>query len=60
MAAIRHTIGALEEGRDPGADLDDLVALLDVRDGEYVAFTRMLVKKHMSVYLKTLDLDHLD
>jgi len=56
MAAIRHTVSALEARRDPGADLDDLLTLLDAREGAYVAFTRMLVRKHMAPYLETLGL----
>lgn len=55
LAAIRHTIAALESGRDPGADLDDLVAFLDPKEA-YVAFSRMLVHKHMCQYLSQLGL----
>lgn len=57
MAAIRHTIAALEAGSDPGLDLDDLLSMLDRRKGAYVAFTRMLVRKHMEPYLKSLGLE---
>lgn len=57
LAAIRHTVSALEAGHDPGADLDDLVSMLDRRDGAYVAFTRMLVRKHLGPYLQSLNLD---
>lgn len=57
LAAIRHTISALEAGNDPGADLDDLVSMLDRREGAYVAFTRMLVRKYLSPYLQSLNLD---
>ena len=53
MAAIRHTVVALEGGRDPGADLDDLVTLLSPKEA-YVAYTRMLVSKHMGSYLSAL------
>lgn len=55
MAAIRHTVSALEEGRDPGADLDDLVTLLSPQEA-YVAYTRTLVKTYMGNYLKALGL----
>ncbi|UUY07705.1 hypothetical protein LRS11_18070 [Pseudomonas sp. J452] len=55
MAAIRHTVAALEEGRDPGADLDDLLTLLSPQEA-YVAFTRMLVRKYMGAYLEGLGL----
>lgn len=56
LAAIRHTIAALEAGTDPGADLDDLVAFLDPKEA-YVAFSRALVHKHMCKYLSELGLD---
>lgn len=55
MAAIRHTVLALEEGRDPGADLDDLLGLLSPTEA-YVAFTRTLVRTHMGAYLEGLGL----
>ncbi|MNN99237.1 hypothetical protein D3C81_2188260 [compost metagenome] len=46
---------ALEGHREPGADLEDLVAFLDPKEA-YVAFSRMLIHKHMSKYIKTLGL----
>lgn len=55
LAAIRHTVNALEERRDPGADLEDLVAFLDPSEA-YVAFSRMLIHKHMSQYVASLGL----
>ncbi|RMO89916.1 hypothetical protein ALQ32_01383 [Pseudomonas syringae pv. tagetis] len=58
MAAIRHTVSALEAGIDPGADLDDLITMLHPKEA-YVAFTRMLVRKYMAPYLVSLDLDAL-
>lgn len=54
-AAIRHTVGALEGGRDPGADLEDLVAFLDPKEA-YVAFSRMLIYKYMNRYITDLNL----
>lgn len=56
MAAIRHIVNALEAGNDPGADLDDLVRMLEPTE-PYVAFTRFLVKEHLGNYLESLDLD---
>lgn len=58
MTAIRHTVSALESGIDPGADLDDLIALLNPKEA-YVAFARSLVRTHMGPYLASLELDHL-
>lgn len=58
MAAIRHTVAALEAGHDPGADLDDLVAFMHPHEA-YVALTRSLVKTHLSQYLHSLGLDQL-
>ena len=55
IAAIRHTIAALEEGRDPGTDLDDLLTLLSPKEA-YVAYTRTLVRTHMSAYIEALGL----
>lgn len=55
MAAIRHTVSALEQGRDPGADLDDLVTLLSPQEA-YVGYTRTLVRTHMKDYLDALGL----
>ena len=55
IAAIRHTIAALEEGRDPGTDLDDLLTLLSSKEA-YVAYTRTLVRTHMSAYIVALGL----
>jgi len=55
IAAIRHTIAALEEGRDPGTDLDDLLTLLSSKEA-YVAYTRTLVRTHMSAYIEALGL----
>jgi len=55
MTSIRHTLEALEQGRDPGIDLDDLLALLSPGE-EYVAFTRFLVRLHMRAYLSRLGL----
>lgn len=52
-AAIRHIIAALEDGRDPGADLDDLRALLEPSE-PYVAFTRHLVSQSLRPYLAQL------
>ncbi|VVM76589.1 hypothetical protein PS664_02066 [Pseudomonas fluorescens] len=54
-AAIRHTVDALEGHRDPGADLEDLVSFLDPKEA-YVAFSRMLIHKHMSKYIADLNL----
>ena len=54
-AAIRHTVDALEEHRDPGADLEDLVAFLDPKEA-YVGFSRMLIDKYMSKYIVALNL----
>jgi len=54
-AAIRHTVDALEAGRDPGADLEDLVAFLHPKEA-YVAFSRMLIHKYMSKYIADLGL----
>ncbi|WP_122869398.1 hypothetical protein [Pseudomonas viridiflava] len=53
MSAIRHTFAAMKEGRDPGTDLEDLVKLLSP-DEAYVAYTRALVREHMSPYLEEL------
>lgn len=58
MAAIRHTVAALEAGHDPGADLDDLVAFMHPHEA-YVALTRSLVKTHLSQYLHSLGLNQL-
>lgn len=58
MAAIRHIVSALEANIDPGADLDDLITLLNPKEA-YVAFTRTLVRIHMSHYLNSLNLDSL-
>lgn len=58
MAAIRHTVAALEAGHDPGADLDDLVAFMHPHEA-YVALTRSLVKTHLSQYLNSLGLNQL-
>lgn len=55
MSAIRHTLEALQQGRDPGLDLEDLLALLDPKR-EYVGFTRYLVRLHMRPYLQLLGL----
>lgn len=56
LAAVRHTVRALQEGCDPGADLEDLVRLL--QPGEpYLAFTHMLLREHMKDYLEMLGLD---
>lgn len=55
MAAIRHTVSALEEGRDPGTDLDDLLTLLSPTEA-YVAYTRTLVRTHMGAYLEAIGL----
>jgi uncharacterized protein (TIGR02646 family) len=55
MAAIRHIIDAMENKRDPGSDLDDLVQMLDPKEA-YVAFTRHLVRKHLAPYLIALGL----
>ena len=54
-AAIRHTVSALKEGRDPGADLDDLEGFLMPHE-PYVAFSRMLIYKHMSEHVAALGL----
>ncbi|UVL75890.1 hypothetical protein LOY24_14200 [Pseudomonas putida] len=54
-AAIRHTVDALEEHRDPGADLEDLVAFLDPKEA-YVGFSRMLINKYMGKYIAALNL----
>jgi len=55
QAAIRHIILALEQGQEPDDDLDDLLALLDPHSS-YVAFTRHLVRTHLSPYLDKLGL----
>jgi len=55
MAAIRHTVAALEAGHDPGADLDDLVSFMDPHEA-YVALTRSLVRTHLGPYLQSLGL----
>lgn len=54
-AAIRHTVDALEGHRDPGADLEDLVSFLNPKEA-YVAFSRMLIHKHMNKYIADLNL----
>ncbi|MNJ71810.1 hypothetical protein D3C77_683990 [compost metagenome] len=54
-AAIRHTVDSLEGGREPGADLEDLVTFLDPKEA-YVAFSRMLIHKYMGKYIADLDL----
>lgn len=54
-AAIRHTISALKEGRDPGADLEDLEAFLMPKE-PYVAFSRVLIYKYMRQHLAALGL----
>lgn len=54
-AAIRHTLTALGEGREPGADLEDLEKFLEPHE-PYVAFSRMLIHKHMSEHLAALGL----
>lgn len=54
-AAIRHIIAAIEQGRDPEEDLDDLLAMLDPRS-PYVAFTRHLVRTGLAPYLTALGL----
>ena len=56
MAAIRHTVAALDAGQDPGADLDDLVGFLDRKEA-YVALTRTLVRAHMGPFLQSLGLN---
>ncbi|OEZ00987.1 hypothetical protein BIY45_08875 [Stenotrophomonas sp. BIIR7] len=58
MAAIRHTVAALEAGLEPGADLDDLVGFLEPKEA-YVALTRSLVREHMGPFLQSLGLDQL-
>jgi hypothetical protein len=55
LAAIRHTVAAFEGGREPGADLEDLVSFLDPKEA-YVAFSRMLIHKHMRNYIADLGL----
>ncbi|MNG14707.1 hypothetical protein D3C84_984820 [compost metagenome] len=55
LAAIRHTVAALEGRREPGADLEDLVSFLDPKEA-YVAFTRMLIHKYMAKYIADLGL----
>lgn len=56
MAAIRHTVAAIEGGRDPGTDLEDLQALLSPHEA-YVAYTRTLVRMHLFAYLEGLGLE---
>lgn len=53
--AIQLTLEALEQDRDPSRNLADLLAFLDPKE-EYVAYTRMLVRKYMSEYLEKLGL----
>jgi uncharacterized protein (TIGR02646 family) len=53
MAAIHHTIAKLERKEDPGADLKDLLELLEPKSA-YVAYTRSLVTRHMKEYLEAL------
>ena len=58
ISAIRHTVRAMEEGCDPGADLEDLLRLL--KPGEpYLAYTHMLVRNYMEDYLEMLGLDEI-
>lgn len=52
-AAIHHIKVALEDGRDPEADLDDLLAMLEPRS-PYVAFTRHLVRTQLAPFLVAL------
>lgn len=54
-AAIRHTLSALKEGRDPGADLEDLEAFLMPKE-PYVAFSRVLIYKYMREHFAALGL----
>lgn len=58
MAAIRHTVAALEAGHDPGADLDDLIDFMAPHEA-YVALTRSLVRAHLGQYLQSLGLNKL-
>jgi uncharacterized protein (TIGR02646 family) len=58
MAAIRHTIAAIEKGEDPGADLEDLLNLLDPKEA-YTAYTRHLVRQHLAPYLRALGLEEM-
>ena len=55
MAAIRHIISALENGKEPGQDLDDLLFMLNPKEA-YVAFTRHLVRSHLKPYFDALGL----
>ncbi|WP_104655708.1 hypothetical protein [Ralstonia insidiosa] len=53
MAAVRHIKRAIGAGEDPGADLDDLVQMLHPHE-PYVAYTRELVRLHLSDFLEDL------
>lgn len=53
MAAISHIIDALEQEKDPGQDLDDLLFMLDPKEA-YTGFTRHLVGRHLGPYLCVL------
>lgn len=55
-ACMRHIIEALEAGREPGTDLEDLTALLQPTE-PYVAFTRHLVTTRLRPYLEQLGIE---
>lgn len=53
MGTVRAVRDALERSEDPGEHLEDLIAMLDPKE-PYVAFTRQLIKLHLSVHLAAL------
>jgi len=55
MASVRAIRKALERAEDPAEDLEDLIAMLDPKE-PYVAFTRQLVKVHLTPHLAALGL----
>lgn len=52
---VRAVQEALDRDEEPGAHLDDLIAMLDHKE-PYVAFTRQLVKAHLGRHLAALGL----
>lgn len=55
MLAVRAVRRALDNGEDPGEDLDDLIAMLHPKE-PYVAYTRHLVKTHLRAHVAALGL----